>query len=112
MVSRVLIHSDLLSSESIAASLSLTAGGDFRVMIERTRSVEAAVLVAMVGAGGTALGALITGILKLANERGALRVVVQGSSGRRIEIPAGLPEAEVTKLIALSKEIDVDKITF
>ena len=112
MASRVLIHSDLLSSESIAASLSPAAGGDFHVMIERTRSVEAAILVAIVGAGGTALGALITGILKLANERGARRIVVQGSSGRRIEIPAGLPQAEVDNLIALAKEIDGDKITF
>jgi hypothetical protein len=51
-------------------------------------------------------------MLKLANERGARRVVVQGSSGRRIEIPAGLPDAEVAKFIVLSKEIDVDKITF
>lgn len=112
MSSRVLVHSDLMSSESIAASLSAVAGAEFHITIERTRSVEAAVLVAIVGAAGTALGALITGILKLANERSVQRVVVQGSSGRRIEIPAGLPQTEVDKLIALAKEIDVNKITF
>lgn len=112
MANRVLIYSDLLTSESMAASLSQAASDDLHVIIEKTRSIESAVLVAIVGAGGTAMGALITGILKLANERGSRRMVVHGSSGRQIEFPAGLPQAEVDKLVGLAKEIDVDKITF
>jgi hypothetical protein len=112
MASRVFIHSDLLSSESIEQSLSPGADGDYHLTIEKTRSAEAAILVAIVGAGGTALGALISGILKLANEHGARRILVQGRSGRRIEFPAGLHQAEIDKLIAAASEIDVDKITF
>jgi hypothetical protein len=78
--------------------------------VERTRSQEAAILVAIVGASGAALGALITGILRVAVQKGAQQIVIYGRSGRKIEAPAHTSREQLDDLVRIARELDVDRI--
>jgi hypothetical protein len=113
MSKRIAIVSELIGPKEVASALSpLCSEQDITFRVELTRNVDTGLLVAVVGAAGTVLGALITGILKLASDRGAKNVVLQGKSGRRVEAPTGLPASELEKLIEMAKGLDIDRITF
>lgn len=113
MATSISIHSELVTADVIRQSLSAQCEADgIRLRVEKTRSAEAALLIAIVGAAGTGLGALITGILKLAAEKGSRRIIIQGKSGRRIELPADAPTAEIERIVIAAKDLDVDRITF
>lgn len=82
------------------------------IVIRRSekRVIETAVLVAVVGATGTALGALITGLLKLASGSNEKTITVRGRFGGEIRFPAGISNDEVDDLIEAVKKLDSPKI--
>jgi hypothetical protein len=109
----VILESDLIPPSTLESELRpFIETADVRLRLEQTRSAEMAVLTAIVGAGGTALGALISGLLKLATQKGARNLVVHGRSGRKIEFPADTTPDRIAELVELARELDVDKISF
>ncbi|MFS8149729.1 hypothetical protein [Vreelandella titanicae] len=77
----------------------------------KTRVLDAVVLVAIVGAAGTALTALITGLLKVAQQSQNQTIIIVGKKGQRLEFPAYLDDQEVKKLIEQVKDLDAERIT-
>jgi hypothetical protein len=69
----------------------------------RFRSLDPTVLVALVSAGSTALGALITGVVALLRERRAGKISV-GVGDTKIEISADTPVEKVRQIIDLIRE--------
>jgi hypothetical protein len=113
MARTIILQSAHISATSLEPLLKLELGaGDVRLKLERTRSLEAAILIAIVGATGTALGALITGVLKVAAQKGAQNVVIHGQSGRKIEVPADTTAERLEEFVRLAKDLDVDRIIF
>lgn len=64
------------------------------------RGLDTTVLVALVGVSGTAVGAIISGLLQVLKETHTQKVVLQAKNGRRIEVPATMPQDQVDQLIA------------
>jgi hypothetical protein len=106
------LYADDLSSKALCDLLSpeLLDAPDVRLEVRQFRSPETAILVAIVGAVGTGLGALIAGILKVAAQKGTSKVVLQGRSGRRVEVPANCPSDKIEEYVRLAKELDVGRI--
>lgn len=109
---QISIYSDLCRPETLLTLLEteIPENSTIHLEVKRSRSLETTVLVALVGVVGTGLGALITGLLKVAEKKSANRVVVQGRSGRRLEIPAGVPRETISEYVRLAKELDIDRI--
>jgi hypothetical protein len=72
----------------------------------RFRGVEPTLLVAIVGAAGTALGTLVSGLLQIARETHSAKIIVQAKDGRRVECPADMPSEKVKELVELMREMD------
>ncbi len=82
-----------------------------RLNVLGTRSLDPTTMIALVGAGSTALGALIAGLLRVAEKRNTKKIVIQGKSGRKIEVPADISEEQIKLLVEIAKELDIEKIT-
>ena len=107
------LESSSLSPADLTSELERRLKGSaIRLQLQQERGLETAVLVAIVGAAGTALGTLIGGLLKIAAQKSARQTVVHGRSGRRIEIPAETRVEDAKQLVELAKQLDVDKISF
>lgn len=65
----------------------------------QTRSFDPTVLVAIVGAAGTAIGALITGALQIAQTRRGTGIVIQGRDGTRVEAPSSVSDEQLSTLV-------------
>ncbi|HBE40308.1 MAG TPA: hypothetical protein DDW27_03745 [Bacteroidales bacterium] len=76
----------------------------------RTRGIDPTILVATVGAIGAGLGALITGLLKIAQGSSAKRIIIQSRKGARIEFPADMKSDQIDVLIDKLIKLDADKI--
>ena len=76
----------------------------------KTRAVDPTILVAVVGAGGTALGALITGVLRIAGELKAGKISLQDKSGRKLKFPANSDPQNIQQLIQLLHSLEQPKI--
>ena len=76
----------------------------------RVRGIEPSVLVAILGAAGTSLAALIRGVLKLATERGSRTIRLVGRSGAEIEVPANTPPALLMKYAEIAQTLDLAQI--
>ncbi|MFJ9104321.1 hypothetical protein ACIRJM_38315 [Streptomyces sp. NPDC102405] len=63
------------------------------------RAVDPAVLVATIGAVGSCLTALMTGLLQINSTRKGQRLTVELASGNRIEVPADIPPEELRALV-------------
>jgi hypothetical protein len=74
------------------------------------RYVDPTVLVAIVGATGTALGALIAGALRVVERTAGEKIVLIGSSGRQIQVPRGTTGPELDEFIKKARELDVEEI--
>lgn len=74
------------------------------------RSVDPPTLVAVIAAGGATLGALITGVLAIRAGRVSQYIVIRGSSGRVLKIPADTPAEEIDELVRRARDIDVTQI--
>ena len=59
--------------------------------ISRFRTLEPSVLVAIVSGSGVALGALISGLLKISQSLKNQKIVIQSKSGDKLEFPANTP---------------------
>jgi hypothetical protein len=111
-VTDIIIESDQYSIPDLEAQLRLHLTNDeIQLRVERSRELGTAVLVAIVGVGGSAIGSLISGILRWATEKGARKIVIHGSSGRKLELPSDTPSDRIAELIQMAKEIDVEGIT-
>jgi hypothetical protein len=83
---------------------------DIRLKVERTRALDPPLLIAALGAIGTCLGPLITGLLSIAAKKPAQKIVLIGRSGRRIEVPADTSPAKLARYIEDAKQLDVERI--
>jgi len=111
MTRLIAIEAQGLSADALRGALERDiADSEVGLRVERTRSLDAAIVVAIVGASGTAMAAFIAGILKFAVQRGAQRVVIHGKSGRTIEFPADLSKERRDELVQLAKDLDVERI--
>lgn len=81
----------------------------------RFRSIEPAVLVAIVAASATALGSLITGLLAIAKQRETKKIVICWKDNR-IEVPTDLIDNEkndrLSDLLEKIKEMDHPQVLF
>lgn len=75
------------------------------------RSVDPSVVVALVGAGGATLTALITGILAIGRERRARNIVVK-SGEVSIDMPVDAPLEKVQKIVEMMQKSRSASITF
>ncbi|MBZ9938975.1 hypothetical protein LB518_21945 [Mesorhizobium sp. BR1-1-16] len=74
------------------------------------RGADPSLLIALVGAGGAALGALVAGLLDIAEQARAARIILVGVNGRRVEVPATVSPAELDLFIAKAAELDVERV--
>jgi hypothetical protein len=73
--------------------------------------LDPTVLVAIIGVFNVGLTALIAGLFKMMENRGKKGIIVLvGKTGRRIEIPAGMSDEEISILIEKSKELDIETV--
>lgn len=93
--------------ENTQTSLTL----EIRDAHEQYRSADQTVLVAVVGLVGTALGAIITGILKVAAQQENRKIILE-SKNSRLEVPADISCEELDHLITKVKEMDLESISF
>ena len=77
---------------------------------ERFRSIDTSVLVAVITASATALGALITGLLAVVKQRQAQRLLVRGRRGESIEFPLGISDKQIKGLLDILEEMDQPKV--
>jgi len=95
----------------------LTAGaGDVRLELRepkaRFRGLDPNILIAIVGAAGTGLGALITGLLQVGKEMAARKIVLEAQGGQKLEVPADTPTDKLDHLLnRLSQMNEVKKIS-
>lgn len=83
---------------------------EIRRVDSRVRAIETTVLIAIIGTLGTALGALIGGLLKVAQMASTKKIVIQGRDGTRIEVPADLDDDRIDAIIRRAKELDIQQI--
>lgn len=113
---RVKIESNFLLSDQLylllQSELNDGEGVELKVVKPKinTRAGDVSVLVAIVGAVGAALGALLTGLLKISEQKKAKSIIIVGKSGRRVEAPVDLPPERLRELIELCHELDIEKI--
>lgn len=76
------------------------------------RGLDPNVLVAVVGAAGAGLGALITGLLQLRQQMGARKIVLEAQGGQKLEVPADTPLDKLDQLLErLDRMSEVKKIS-
>ena len=66
---------------------------------DRMRGITPEMLVAIVGAGGTVLGALITAVIQFMSTRGNEKIVFETEDGR-IEVSPDTPDEKIEQLLA------------
>jgi hypothetical protein len=74
------------------------------------RGVDPTILVAVVSFTGTALGALISGLLQIANASRQSKIILQGKNGTRLEVPANTPPDKIDELIDKLRMIETEHI--
>ncbi len=72
---------------------------------------DSTILVAVVGAAGTALGTLIGGLLKVAQQARAKTIVIETRHGDRLEFPANFAPDQIDMLIEKMKDLKTEKIS-
>jgi hypothetical protein len=75
----------------------------------RSRGLDPTILVAIVGATGTAIGGLVAGLFQLVNGKKDERIVLRSSKGATIEFPANLSSQELDELILKVNQLEADK---
>lgn len=66
----------------------------------RFRSIDAAVLVAIVGAAGSTFTALVASLLQIVGTKGGRRISIELKSGGRLDVPADTSPDKLRQLIA------------
>jgi hypothetical protein len=76
--------------------------------VSSVRSPE--LLVALVGAGGVALGAFLKGLFDLAVSKGASKIVLKAADGTSLEAPANLSEQRFTHLLKQLQDLSLKRV--
>jgi len=113
---RIAVKTEHDTVESIKTFLERAIGEEEDVRFEaegppmRVRGVDPTVLVAVVGAAGTAFGALISGLLQYAASKESAKIEISGSKGRKVVITGNTSLERVREYVKVAQEIDVDSI--
>jgi hypothetical protein len=106
------------SLEELKAALEsqpdVTASGaqlELRTSKKKFRSIDPTLLVAIVGAAGTGLGALVTGLFQVGKEMAARKFTLETASGAKLEVPANTPPDQIDHLLEKLGHSDVKKIS-
>lgn len=67
------------------------------------------VLVAIVGLTGSAISALISGLLQIVQQRTSKKIVIE-SGDRRLEIPVNTHLEKIDQYVEIMKQMDADRI--
>jgi hypothetical protein len=108
----ILISSHKYSPEQIKSVLTNLGVWDSTWKIQKqesgilSRGLDPTILVAIVGATGTAVGALIAGLLQLVNGKKDEKIVLRTSSGMTIEFPANLSSKRLDEMINKLKQLE------
>jgi hypothetical protein len=79
---------------------------------KKFRSIDPTLVVAIVGAAGPALAALITGLFQFGQKIAAKKYVLETHDGNKLEVPANTSAEEIGKLLKnLGQMSDVKKIS-
>src|SRR5687767_7843673 len=111
----VSIHSSKYSSEQIESKLShiLVERETWNILQPerkvRVRGMDTTILIAIVGASGTALGTLISGLFQMISDKRAEKIVLRASNGITIEFPANLPPKKLDEMLNKLKELEDNK---
>ena len=114
----IALHSSGKSLEELKAALEaepdVTASGaqlELRAPKKKFRSVDPALLVAIVGAAGTGLGAIITGLFQIGQQMAAKKFTLETATGAKLELPANTPPEQIDHLLEKLGHSDVKKIS-
>src|SRR5262245_41209271 len=77
---------------------------------DTARGFDPTFLVALVGVGSTALGALLGGIFKIMEAKQGRTIVINGSKGRRVELKGTFTKEEIEEAVRQAREIDAEQI--
>jgi len=79
---------------------------------KKFRSIDPTLVVAIVGAAGPALAALITGLFQFGQKIAAKKYVLETHDGNKLEVPANTSAEEIGQLLkSLGQMSDVKKIS-
>jgi len=81
----------------------------FRRNTSRYRGIEPSVLVALVGVAGTALGALVAGLLKIACQKHEGYLEISGKDWS-LKVPATITNDDLERLIEQARSQGIEKI--
>ena len=84
---------------------------ELRTPKQKFRGVDPTLLVAVVGAAGTGLGALITGLFQIGQQMAASKFTLETASGAKLEVPANTPPEQIDHLLEKLGHRDVKKIS-
>ncbi len=101
---------ELLESDAEIAAAGIVF--EARKAVDDFLPSEPEVLVAIIGGSTALLGVLLGGLLKVVASTKTRNVVIQGRSGRRVEIPADTPAEKLDEYVAKAKDLDLDRIDF
>lgn len=101
--------------EALEAHPDFAASGahlELREPKKKFRSIDPTLLVAIVGAAGTGLSALIAGLFQIRQQMAAKKFVLETHDGRKLEVPANTPPEQIDHLLdKLGQMGDVKKIS-
>jgi hypothetical protein len=115
MITRVQIIARTISLRYVKKELDETRSTEveytlrFERNTSRYRGVEPTVLVALVGVAGTALGALVTGLLKIASQKYEGYLEISGKDWS-VKVPTTVTHDELERLIGLAQSRVIEKI--
>jgi len=76
------------------------------------RAIDPTLLVAIVGAAGTGISALIAGLFQIRQQMAAKKFVLETHDGRKLEVPANTPLDQIDHLLDKMGQMgDVKKIS-
>lgn len=75
-----------------------------------TRGLDPSVLVAIIGATGTSVAALLAGLLSIREKAKAGRILLVSRTGDQIEVPANTPTHRINELLGQLKSMEVVKV--
>ena len=76
---------------------------------EHFRIADTVLLVALVSAGGTALGAFVAGLLRILQAKVAQRIVIQ-KGDIKVEIPANANPTDLEKVVETLRQLEGQKV--
>lgn len=101
--------------EALESQPDITASGahlELRQSKVKYRNIDPTLLVAIVGAAGTGLGALITGLFQIGQQMAAKKFVLETHGGQKLEVPANTPIDKIDQLLERLRQMgDVKKIS-